>query len=202
MVRFCAIATVTGLAAAASAQDFTISASAPATVNAGDTFTVEFWGSVTGTEWVQGTSAMSGFGIDAIGSGSVASVSSANVASYLAVGVLTGTVNGASVEGIVAGQIANVFNLNPGINMDNPMFLFSLEVTAGGLGSITYIGGNPNPNGGLSFYPDSTDGGSISAGVDAGTTMNFTGATTQVIPAPASTLALIGLGGLVSRRRR
>jgi hypothetical protein len=201
MIRCCSIVALAGLAVSAGAQDFTIAAAAPAQVNPGETFVVEFWGAVEGPGFIDGVSAISGFGIDALGSGAVASVTTANVASNLSVGVLTGTVNGSNVEGIVAGQLANIFNLNPGISFDNPMFLFSIEVTAGAAGVIVYTGGNPNPNGGLNYYPNSTSGESVSALVDPGTTLTFVQATTLIVPAPAS-LALLGLGGLVARRRR
>lgn len=197
-----AIAAVAGLAGAAVAQDFTISAVAPAQVNPGETYTVEFWGSVEGAPWVDGTSAMAGFGVDAIGSGNVASVSDATVAGWAAGFGVAGVVIADDVTGISGGQLANLFGiLNPGIDLSNPIMLFSIEVTAGAGGVITYVAGNPNINGGLSFYPDSEDGASVRAPNDPGTTLSFVSATTTVIPAPAS-LALLGLGGLVARRRR
>ena len=197
-----AIAAVAGLAGAAMAQDFTIYAVAPAQVNPGDTYSVEFWGSIEGGSFVAGTSAVAGFGVDAMGSGNVAGVSTAHIGAWAAGFGVAGTVNGASVEGISGGQLANLFGiLNPTINMNNPIMLFSIDVTAGAGGTITYVAGNPNPNGGLSYYPVSTDGASVVAPNDAGTTLTFVAATTQVVPAPAS-LALLGLGGLVARRRR
>ena len=197
-----AIAAVAALAGAATAQDFTITAVAPAAVNPGETYTVEFWGAVSGADFVDGFSAMAGFGVDALGSGSVASVTEATIADWAAGFGVPGTVNGANVEGISGGQLANLFGiLNPAIDLSNPIMMFTIEVTAGASGSITYVAGNPNVNGGLSFYPDSQDGASIIAPNDAGTTLSMVSATTTIIPAPAS-IALLGLGGLVARRRR
>jgi len=199
-----AIAVVAGLAAAASAQDMTISLVAPASVGLGETYTVEVWGSVSGGSWVQGTSAMAGFGIgvttndDAL----VASITSSTIASWAQGFGTNGTVVGADLLGTSGGQIANVFNLNPGINMSNPIMLFTFDVTAGGVaGTVTYSPSNPNPNGALSYYPVSTNGASVIAPNTAGTNLILTGASTQIVPAPAS-LALLGLGGLAARRRR
>jgi hypothetical protein len=197
-----AIAAVVALAGAATAQDFTISASAPASVNPGETYTVQFWGAVSGSTFVDGTSAIAGFGVDAMGSGSVGSVTAATVAGWAAGFGVAGVVNGANVEGISGGQLANLFGiLNPAIDLSNPIMLFSIDVTAGAGGSVTYVAGNPNVNGGLSFYPDSEDGASVVAPNDNGTTLTMVSATTQIVPAPAS-IALLGLGGLVARRRR
>lgn len=196
-----AIAAVAALAGAATAQDFTITAMAPASVNPGETYTVDFWGAVDGG-FVDGTSAIAGFGVDAMGSGSVAGVTAANIAGWAAGFGVAGTVNGANVEGISGGQLANLFGiLNPGIDLSNPILLFSIDVTAGASGSVTYVAGNPNVNGGLSFYPDNEDGASIVAPNDSGTTLTMVSATTSIVPAPAS-IALLGLGGLVARRRR
>ena len=201
-----AIAVVAGLAAAASAQDFSISMVAPASVATNSTYTVEVWGSVTGGSWVDGTSAMAGFGIDAIATGgaSLVTANGGSVLSDWASGFGTdGTVNGADLEGTSGGQLANLFGiLNPGIDMSNPILLFTFDVTVGAAGGdVTYTPANPNINGGLSYYPDSQDGASVIAPNDSGTTLTLVGATTHVVPAPAS-LALLGLGGLVARRRR
>ncbi len=201
-----AIAVVAGLAAAASAQDFEISMVAPTEVGFDATYTVEVWGSVTGGSWVDDFSAMAGFGIDAIATGGASLVASngGSVISDWAAGFGTdGTVVGADLVGTSGGQLANLFGiLNPAIDMSNPILLFTFDVTVGATaGDVTYTPANPNINGGLSYYPDSQDGASVIAPNDAGTTLTLIGATTTVVPAPAS-LALIGLGGLVARRRR
>ncbi len=200
-----ALVVVAGVAAAASAQDFSIDMVAPATVAQGGTYTVEVWGSVSGGSFVDGVSAMAGFGIDALatgGAGLVAGTSAGVVSGWAAGFGNEGVVNGADINGVSGGQIANIFNLNPGIDLSNPILLFTFDVTAGNeVGDITYTPGNPNVNGALSYYPSSTDGASVIAPNDDGTTITYNGATTSVVPAPAS-LALLGLGGLVARRRR
>lgn len=199
-----ALAVVAGLAAAATAQDMTISMVAPESVNTGETYTVELWGSVSGGNWVQGTSAMAGFGIGATTDDDalVASITSSTIADWALGFGTNGTVVGADLMGTSGGQIANVFNLNPGIDLSNPILLFTFDVTAGDTaGTVTYTPSDPNPNGALSYYPVSTAGASVIAPNTAGTNLILTGASTRIVPAPAS-LALIGLGGLVARRRR
>ncbi|GAB4384691.1 MAG: hypothetical protein Kow0022_08020 [Phycisphaerales bacterium] len=202
-----ALAAVAGIAVAATAQDFEIYMVAPATANPGDTYTVEVWGSISGGAWVDGTSAVAGFGIDAVaadGAAGVASIGNQVFEAWASGFATPGTVSGADLVGSSGGQLANLFGfLNPSIDMSNPIRLFTFDVTVadGFAGTITYTPANPNPNGGLSFYPVSTDGASIIAPNDQGTTLTLTGASTTVVPAPAS-LALLGLGGLVARRRR
>ncbi len=202
MKNLFAIAAVAGLAGASMAGGFTVYAVAPAVVNPGDTYTVEFWAEFSDARFINGVSATAGFGLDALGTGDVASVSNANINPSLLFGSNAGVVNGNNVQGVIGGQLANLFGfLNPNINMSNPIMLFSVDVTAGAGGLITYTAGNPNVNGGLSFYPNSTDGASIIAPNTPGTTLNFIGASTFVVPAPAS-LALLGLGAMAARRRR
>jgi len=197
-----AIAAVAALAGVATAQDFTITAVAPAEVNEGEFYTVEFWGAVSGASFVDGLSAIAGFGVDAMGSGNIASVSVATGVDWNLGFFVEGVVNGSNVEGISGGQLANLFGiLNPAIDLSNPIMLFTIQVEAGTVGTATYVAGNPNINGGLSFYPDNQDGASIVAPNDAGTTLTMIAATTNIVPAPAS-LALLGLGALVARRRR
>ena len=198
-----AMAAVSSVVGGALAQDFEIALVAPMTVEMGETYTVEAWGSVTGDPWVDGTSAMAGFGIDLIGSGNVASISQANFPIWSAGFGVEGFIDGTSLLGVVGGQLANLFGvLNPNLSLSNPIMLFSVEVAAADSpGSITYTPANPNVNGGLSFYPDSTDGATIGAPNDPGTTLTLAGVTTRVVPSPAG-LALIGLAGLAAGRRR
>jgi hypothetical protein len=203
MNKIIVLASALGLAGAAFAQNFEIALVAPMTVERGETYTVEAWASVTGDQWVDGTSAFAGFGFDLVGSGNVADISHANFPIWSAGFGFEGVIDGTSLLGVVGGQLANLFgNLNPNLSLSNPIMLFSVEVTAAdSLGSITYVPANPNVNGGLSFYPDSTDGVSIIAPNDPGTTLTLTGVTTRVVPAPA-TLALVGLAGMATGRRR
>lgn len=203
-----------GLAAAASAQDFEIFLAAPMyfdTHQLGETcsYTVEVWGQVTGDAWVDGLSAMAGFGIDIMnteGGFLIESISTSHIEGWAADFGVDGTVVGKDLVGTSGGQLANVFGfLNPDIDLSNPIRLFSFDVTM-----PTHIGGwiefvptNPNPNGGLSFYPDNEDGHSIIAPLHDGTTLTLTGARTRIVDSPSpGTLGLLGFGAVLHGRRR
>lgn len=200
-------AIVAAAASTAAAQDFHIWLNAPNSVLAGDTYTIEVWGSVAGGSWVQGTSAIAGFGIDILnveGAGIISALGPTVISPWAAGFGTNGTIVGADVIDTSGGQLANLFGfLNPNINMSNPIMLFKFDVTTmfGTSGWITYTPGNPNPNGGLSYYVISTDGASVIAPNDPGTTLTFAGIETFVVPTPA-TLALLALGGLFISRRR
>ncbi len=194
-------------ASTAAAQDFQIWLNAPNSVMAGDTYTIEVWGGVSGGSWVTGTSAIAGFGVDVLNLGGadlIGLLGPTVIAPWAAGFGSNGIIVGADVVETSGGQLANLFGfLNPNINMSNPIMLFSIDVTTqvGTTGWITYAPGNPNPNGGLSYYVISTDGASVIAPNDPGTTLTFAGIETLVIPAPA-TLVLLALGGLCASRRR
>jgi hypothetical protein len=193
------------LASPALGQVFTIWAEAPEAVNPGETYTVEFWGSVEGPEFIQGTSAMAGFGISAIATegSSLVVINHGSVISEWAVGFgIDGTVVGSDLFDTSGGQLAALFG-GWLADMTHPIMLFTFDVTVGDTaGSVTYTPDGPNVNGGLSFYPDSEDGYSIVAPNDQGTTLVLVGATTRIVPAPA-TLGIFGFAGFaVCRRRR
>ncbi len=192
------------LASPAMGQVFTIWAETPETVNPGETYTVEFWGSVEGDPWVDGISAIAGFGISAIATegGSLVVINHGSVISDWAAGFGTnGTVVGSDLFDTSGGQLAAIFGGLPPPDPTNPILLFTFDVTVGNLaGSVTYTPDGPNVNGGLSFYPDGQDGYSIIAPNDPGTTLVLIGATTQVVPGPATLLAL-GLAGFAASRR-
>jgi hypothetical protein len=206
MNMFIAMAAVSSVAGGALAQDFEIALVAPMTVDMGETYTIEAWGSVTGDQWVDGISAMAGFGISAFATegANLVVTNHGSVISEWAAGFGTdGIVVGSDLLDVSGGQLANLIpDLNPNLDLSNPIMLFTFDVTVGDTtGAVTYTPGNPNPNGGLSFYPDSEDGQSIIALNTPGTTLTLTGVTTRVVPAPA-TLALVGLAGLATGRRR
>jgi hypothetical protein len=190
-------------ASAASGQVFTIWAEAPGAVGPGETFTVAFWGSVESDLWIDGQSAMAGFGIDALGEGAIAGVTEADVASWAAEYAAPGVVLGDDVVGISGGQLHSPFFESPPFDLSNPILLFTIAVTAGQAGSIAYTPGNPNPNGGLSFYPDEDEGASIIAPNDAGTALVLEGATTRIVPAPMTLGPLLagGFAAVTTRRR-
>ncbi len=194
------------IATQASGQVFTIWAEAPEAVNPGETYTVEFWGSIEGPEFIDGFSAMAGFGINAIATegGSLVVVNHGSVISDWAAGLGTdGTVVGPDLYGTSGGQLSNGIFVNPNINMNNPIVLFTFDVTVGDMaGAVTYTPDGPNVLGGLSFYPDSQDFGYIVAPNDPGTTLLLVGATTRIVPAPATLgVVIAGLCCFGSRRR-
>jgi hypothetical protein len=185
-------------------QVFTIWAEAPETVNPGETYTVEFWGAVEGPEFIDGFSAMAAFGISALATdgGNLVAVNHGSVISdWAAVFGTDGTVVGPDLFDTSGGQIAALFE---GFIVDysHPIMLFSFDVTVGdAAGFVTYTPDGPNVNGGLSFYPDSQDGASIIAPNDPGTTLVLVGATTRIVPVPAS-LGIFGFAGFAVYRRR
>jgi hypothetical protein len=198
---------VVAIASPAWGQVFTIWAEAPETVNPGETYTVEFWGAVEGDPWVDGTSAIAGFGISAIateGSGLVVTNHGSVISNWAAGFGTNGTVVGSDLFDTSGGQLAALFGGFPPPDPSNPILLFTFDVTVGDLaGAVTYTPDGPNVNGGLSFYPDGQDGYTIIAPNDPGTTLVLVGATTRVVPAPA-TLGLVfaGLWRPGRRRRR
>jgi hypothetical protein len=191
----------------AAGQVFTIWAEAPEAVNPGETYTVEFWGSVDDDSWVDGTSAMAGFGINAIateGAGLVVLNHGSVIADWAAGFGTDGTVVGPDLLGTSGGQLPTLFGDGYVPDLTHPMMLFAFEVTvADTAGSVTYTPDGPNVNGGLSFYPVYDDSNSVIAPNDPGTTLVLVGATTRVVPAPA-TLGLVfaGLWRPGRRRRR
>lgn len=192
----------------ASGQVFTIWAEAPATVERGETYTVEFWASIVGEPWVEGTSAMAGFAVDAYateGSNLVA-LNHGSVIADWAVGFGTnGMVVGADLIGTSGGQLAALFGCPDFFcpDLSNPMPLFSFDVTvADERGTITYTPGGMNWNGVLAFYPHFTDGFSIAAPNDAGTTLVFQSVTTRIVPSPGVCALLAASMGALARRRR
>jgi hypothetical protein len=194
------------LASPALGQVFTIWADAPEAVNPGETYTVEFWGRVEGDPWVDGISAMAGFGINAIatqGAGLVVVNHGSVIAEWAAGFGTNGTVVGSDLFDTSGGQLAALFGGFPPPDPSNPILLFTFDVTVGDLaGSVTYTPDGPNVNGGLSFYPDGQDGYTIIAPNDPGTTLVLVGATTRIVPVPA-TLGAFGFAGFaVCRRRR
>ncbi len=195
------------LCSGAQGQIFTIWTEAPATVEQGGTYTVEFWARIDGPPFVQGVSAIAAFGFDGIateGRDRVALNHGVVFADWVAVAFSdAGTVVGPDVIGVSGGQLAGfMWGIWP--DLSHPVMLYSFDVTVGdSFGRITYSPGDLHPLGGLSFYPVWNSGESIIAPNDPGTSLVLVGATTRVIPGPGVIVALM-LGGAVSswRRRR
>jgi hypothetical protein len=192
------------LSTTAFGQEFTIWTEAPTTVEQGGTYTVEFWARVEGSPFVQDVSAIAGFGIGGFATAGRHRVAM-NHGTVFAdwVGLRTyGTVVGPDVIGVSGGQLASIFGV-PWTDLSHPVMLFQFDVTVGDtLGRVTYTPGDPSPLGGLSFYPLSTDGSSIIAPNDPGTTLTFVGATTRVVPGSGVVAALTVACGLAGFRRR
>ncbi|KAA0217436.1 MAG: hypothetical protein DYG94_00540 [Leptolyngbya sp. PLA3] len=202
-----ASAAVGGVSGAGLAQDFEMYLVAPEQVfgPAGTAYEVEVWGRFSGASWIDGTSAMAGFGIDIIATGGRDLVSDVSTALVWNPIVLYehGFPVGPDLVGVRGGQLANLFGfLNPDVDLSNPIHLFTFEVTiADGSGRVEYAPMNPAADGGLSFYPDSTEGASIIAPNDPGTTLALTGARTWINTPGPGVLVSIGLAGAVAVRR-
>lgn len=207
MVRALFLATLSAFifASPAGAQVFTIWAEAPETVLPGETYAVEFWGSIEGEPFVEGESAVAGFGISAratSGAELVAVNHGSEIAEWAAGFGTDGTVVDADLLDVSGGQLASIFG-DDWTDMTHPIVLFTFEVTVGeSRGAITYTPSDPNPNGGLSFYPDWNDGHSITAPNDPGTTLVLVGATTVIVPSPMLLVALTMMAAPFQARRR
>lgn len=202
------VAIVGGVVGTGWAQDFEMYLVAPHLVSgpAGTSYTVEVWGQFSGGAWVDGTSALAGFGIDIIATGGRLLVDSVTPGYNTGGGITLSEAGfnvGPDLLGVRGGQLANLFGfLNPNIDMSNPIQLFTFDVTiTGEAGVIEYTPMNPAAEGGLSFYPISTDGASIAAPNDAGTTLTLTGART-IVNVPGSGGLVVGSMALVGAMRR
>lgn len=180
----------------------------PSEVMRNSTYTLEVWGRFDSPWFVEGTSAIAGFGIGmgaTTGFEQLASISNVQIAPWAGGFGWPGIILGLAIVdgGVSGGQLANLFGfLNPNINMSNPILLYTVDFTTGDV-PITHIGfapQDPNVNGGLSFYPISTDGASIIAPNHPDSSLTLTG-WEYFVPSPgAGVLALAG--PMVFRRRR
>jgi len=196
---------MTGTAHAQTEHVAEISIIGPDSTHPPGRFTLEIWGSFSSPDFIDGTSAMAGFGIgiETTGlAGAPWSIDEIQNAPWATGFGHIGTIDGTDVEEVSGGQLANLFGiLNPDIYLSNPILLFTMTVESpSSPGYLELTPMNPNPNGGLSFYPDSTDGASIVAPNDPGTSIHFESWSWQV-PAPSS-IACLALWGMVSSRRR
>ncbi len=197
------------VAASASAQDIhngTITIVGPNEyIDHYSTYTLEVWGQWDSPDFIEGVSAMAGFGFDieqTIGQEQIVSVGNLQYAPWAAAFGTDPTIVGNDMLGISGGQLANLFGiLNPDIDLGNPILLFTFEITTGEehVWNIEFTPTNPNVNAGLSFYPDSENGASIIAPNDADTSLTMN-SWAYYIPSPASTVPLFLM--LAARRRR
>lgn len=184
----------------ASGSVFTIWASAPAQVLPGETYTVEFWGSVESPQWVSGDSAVAGFWVDVAGSGNIASLSQATLAEWARFFRSEGTVDRTSLQNVSGWQWSCPLLCKFMPTLENPLLMFSIEVTAGGDGSVT-VGAVARPGDiAMSYYPSWIWYDVVTAQPD-GSNVVMHSATTIVVPGPMS--ASVVLTGLrLARRRR
>ncbi len=177
------------LAASADAQTVEISASAPASVTAGDSYTVDIIATVTGLP-VGG--AVAGVGLDALNTGGAPNVLSITSATFgtFNVGTKVGTPNGADLESVVCGQLPDVIGVNPGVDTSASIVLFSFDVQTEVVasGDIIYTPGNVAP-GGFLIYSDAMFGANVEV-----TTVTFVGATTTIVGGACSAADLTTQG--------
>ncbi len=172
------------------------------------TYTLEVWGRIESSAYVEGVSMMAGFGIDVLnlaGASSIASVSNVSIEIRAEQFGTLGLVIGHDVIGTSGGQLPLLFGILPPYPPDvrNPIPLFQFDFTTGDgrLEHISFSAANPNVNGGMMFYPNRYDGASIIVPNDADTALHLSG-WTSVIPAPGSAiLGLAAVGYGVGRRR-
>jgi hypothetical protein len=200
------IAVVVGCAGSACAQathDAFVWIEGPGAVTPGSTFTLDVWGRFESPAFVDGVSAIAGFGMDVIctaGRDEVVSVDGPD--GFGGIVLESGFAAGPDLLEVRGGQLANLFGiLNPTIDLSQPMHLFSFEVTVGDFTQLAFTPANPGPDGGLSFYPDSTDGGTIVAPNDADTTLTMVGWSYEV-PGPGPGGMAVVAVAVVGRGRR
>lgn len=201
-VMLVVLSACTGGALAQATHAATIWIAGPDEVLANSTFTLDVWGRFESPDFVDGVSAIAGFGMDVICTEGREQIVSVEGPGRFGGGITleSGFPVGPDLIEVRGGQVPNLFGiLNPFIDLSNPMHLFSFEVTVGDISHIAFDTMNASLEGGLSFYPDSTDGATIVAPNDAGTSLTFVG-WEYVVPGPW-TVAIGGLAVLGRRRR-
>jgi MYXO-CTERM domain-containing protein len=201
------VAAVAGGALAQATDTATIWIEGPDEVLPDSTYTLEVWGRWESPSFVDGVSAFAGFGIDmhvTEGREDISSVGGVQIAGWAAGFGNNGIIEVVDILGASGGQLANLFGiLNPTIEMGNPLLLYSFEFTTetGPLTVLEFSPANPNPNGGLSFYPVSTDGASVIAPNDAGTELVLVPWRYEV-PGPGGAAVVLAAAGVIGTRRR
>lgn len=190
-----AFAAVAGLAAAASAQDFSLtlvpSAMTVDTSMGAATFTVTAFGDSTfGTHILGGA-----FGINASSGADTVQDMSWAAAAWSAFNTDGGYAGNGNYDQVVFGQLVIPGIFPPAAGSELGSALGSFTVTVDGAGTLVL-----DMTAGTPFSLEAVDENTGLTMADAGTA-SLGSATINVVPAP-SAMALLGLGGLVAGRRR
>jgi len=198
------------LATAALAQSHfaEISVYGPSSAEPGGVVTAEVWGSFQSDSFIDGVSAIAGFGIgieSQVTLGGTSEILSVTIAPWASDFGSIGTIAGGDISEVSGGQLANIFGLNPNIDLSNPILLFTFDVMIYMSHSTVFEVApvNPNPNGGLAFYPDATQGATVSAPNHPDSELIVHSWYFNNTPTP-SVLSLCGLAGVIGAgpRRR
>ena len=189
-----ALVAIAGFAAAASAQNFSLSINAPMEVAEGAVFTIDVIGDAdTGTHMLGG-----GFSLTS-GSGLIANIAW-TPADWSAFNTDNGYAGNGDHAGVIFGQLL-IFGI-PGFDVPAEgsalgSSIGTFQITLGaGFGDINFELNAASP---FSLQSYNESDGATSSSADGQLALN--GATVTVTPAP-SALALLGLGGLAAGRRR
>jgi len=195
-----ALVAIAGFAAAASAQNFSLSISgAPASVDAtaGATITVDVIGDADfGTHMLGGSFNMTS------GNGMVSSMAW-TAAGWSAFNTDGGYAGGGDYNAVIFGQLV-IPGVPPfdvpaaGSELGSAIGSFQIVIAAGSAGTLDLVLGAESP---FSLEVIDVNTGGTANSSDSAATLTLNGASINVTPAP-SALALMGLGGLVAGRRR
>jgi hypothetical protein len=199
------VVALAALPGVALAQTFTLTLqTSHGVVLPGDSATISVYGSWAGITPGPNGSAVAGFSLDVLASGAPASLSIASAATVNApladFGVATGSPSGADLLGVMGVQFPGI--IDPVLDPSNPILLFTFQVHAFGLGTLTYTAGPAGALGdALTVYTDAFSGAFLPAPSSAQPEYHFGSVSLLVVPAPAG-LGILGLGVLPWRRRR
>ncbi len=172
------------------------------------TYTIEAWARWESPLFVQGLSAMGGFGVDVINTTgantTVIAVENVRFPAWAAQYASLGGIIGTDLHGVSGGQgPSNPFNpVITDFDLSNPILLFTFDFTTAdtGIDGIVFRPMHPNPNGGLSFYPSWAEGVTIVAPNHPDTGSHFSG-WEYWVPSPGGGALAVGLCFIARRRR-
>jgi hypothetical protein len=193
-MKLASLIAVAGIAAAASAQTMTYSwvvsdsGNADGVIEPGEAAQLTLWATMDPTPPI----GVAGSVDDIIGGTNWTTGSLSNLANLVdTLNTGPGTLNGNDIMAVQAFQLNPLFN--PNFNASNPIALYSFTWTPADYTARTVVVADANHLNN-DVYIDDFGGNTSYTGVTGS-------ASFDVVPAPAS-LALLGLGGLIARRRR